>query len=102
MTRASGAHIDNVLSAVRAGEWKEEHPDSPATAPPKPALPVEIPDLVLNTREQMLVRELLCERATELFHEIHHTDSRAMREDLRKQVVDIEMLIVRIPRPPEG
>lgn len=99
MIRADGKHLDEVLSVVRAGEWKEEHPEPPAVASKPPV--VEVPDITLNAAEQRLVREVLCQRANELLHEIHHTDSRAMREELRKQLVDVEMLIIRIPRPAE-
>ena len=56
-------------------------------------------DLYLDTKESELVQRLLAHRLEELHREIHHTDRRAFKAELKAEEAVLEHLLQKVKTP---
>jgi len=56
-------------------------------------------DLYLDTKESELVQRLLAHRLEELRREIHHTDRRAFKAELKAEEAVLEHLLQKVKTP---
>lgn len=56
--------------------------------------------LMVSEEERQLLLELLAEERRELHPEIHHTDNRSMRHELKDRLVMVEHLLERMQSVP--
>jgi hypothetical protein len=56
-------------------------------------------DLYLDGKETDLVQRLLSHRLEELHHEIHHTDRRAFKAELKDEELVLERLLQKVKTP---